>query len=139
MAFTLWNNHLRIDPKNANWMNRDRFVLSAGHASALIYSLLHLFGYDVTMDDLKEFRQWGSRTPGHPEYMDTDGVEVTTGPLGAGLSTAVGMAMAQAHMGAKYNTEDINLIDNYTYVLAGDGDMMEELHQKPAHLQEHLA
>lgn len=125
MAFTLWNNHLRIDPKNANWMNRDRFVLSAGHASALIYSLLHLFGYDVTIDDIKEFRQFGSKTPGHPEYEDTEGVEVTTGPLGAGLSSAVGMAMAQAHMGAKYNTDDVTLFDNYTYVLAGDGDMME--------------
>lgn len=125
MAYTLWSKHLNIDPKNTNWMNRDRFVLSAGHASALIYSLLHLFGYDVTMDDIKQFRQWGSRTPGHPEYMDTDGVETTTGPLGAGLSNAVGMAMAQAHIGAKYNKDDLALFDNYTYVLAGDGCMME--------------
>ncbi len=125
MAYTLWSKHLNFNPKDSKWVNRDRFVLSAGHASALIYSLLHLFEYDVQMDDLKEFRQWGSRTPGHPEYLDTDGVETTTGPLGAGLATAVGMAMAQAHIAAKYNKDDITLFDNYTYVLAGDGDMME--------------
>lgn len=125
MAYTLWAKHLRIDPKNNKWINRDRFVLSAGHASPLIYSLLHLFGYDVKMDDIKEFRQFNSKTPGHPEYEDTDGVETTTGPLGAGLTNAVGMAMAQAHIAAKYNKEDFTLFDNYTYVLAGDGDMME--------------
>ena len=125
MAYTLWANHLRIDPKNANWINRDRFVLSAGHASALIYSLLHLFNYDVTIDDIKDFRQFGSRTAGHPEYGHTDGVEATTGPLGAGLSTAVGMAMAQEHLAAKYNEENYPVFDNYTYVLSGDGCMME--------------
>ena len=125
MAYTLWANHLRIDPKNVNWINRDRFILSAGHASALIYSLLHLFEFDVTMDDIKDFRQYGSRTPGHPEYGDTEGVEATTGPLGAGLSTAVGMAMAQEHLAAKYNKPGYEVFNNFTYALVGDGCMME--------------
>ena len=125
MAYTLWSNHLNIDPKNPKWINRDRFILSAGHASPLIYSLLHLFGYDVNMDDIKGFRQFNTRTPGHPEFGYTDGVEATTGPLGAGLSTAVGMAMAQAHLAAKYNEPDFPVFDNYTFVLSGDGCMME--------------
>ncbi len=125
MTYTLWAKHLNFNPKDSKWVNRDRFILSPGHASALLYSLLHLFEYDVQMDDLKQFRQWGSRTPGHPEYRDTDGVETTTGPLGAGLSTAVGMAMAQEHIAAKYNKEDIKPFDNFTYVLVGDGCMME--------------
>lgn len=125
MAQTLWENHLRIDSKNPNWINRDRFILSAGHASALLYSLLHLYGYEVSIDDLKQFRQFGSNTPGHPELGDTDGVDTTTGPLGAGLATAVGMAMAQAHLANKYNKEGYEVFDNFTYVLAGDGDMME--------------
>lgn len=125
MAYTLWANHLRIDPKNPNWTNRDRFVLSAGHASALLYSLIHLFGYDLTLEDLKAFRQLDSRTPGHPEFGHTEGVESTTGPLGAGLSTAVGLAMAQEHLAAKYNKEGFPIYDNFTYVLAGDGCMME--------------
>ncbi|NLW14810.1 MAG: transketolase [Erysipelothrix sp.] len=125
MAQTLWENHLRIDSKNPNWINRDRFILSAGHASALLYSLLHLYGYEVSIDDLKQFRQFGSNTPGHPELGDTDGVDTTTGPLGAGLATAVGMAMAQAHLASKYNKEGYEVFDNFTYVLAGDGDMME--------------
>lgn len=125
MAYTLWANHLRINPNDSKWINRDRFILSAGHASPLLYSLLHLFGYDVTIDDLKSFRQLNSRTPGHPEYGDTDGVEATTGPLGAGLSTAVGMAMAQEHLAAIYNRENYPVFDNFTYVLSGDGCMME--------------
>lgn len=125
MAYTLWANHLRINPNDSKWINRDRFILSAGHASPLLYSLLHLFGYDLTMDDLKQFRQLNSRTPGHPEYGDTDGVEATTGPLGAGLSTAVGMAMAQEHLAAIYNRENYPIFDNFTYVLSGDGCMME--------------
>lgn len=125
MAYTLWSNHLKIDPKNPNWINRDRFILSAGHASPLLYSLLHLFEYDVTMDDILDFRQYNSRTPGHPEYGYTEGVESTTGPLGAGLATAVGMAMAQEHLAAKYNEPDYPVFDNYTYVLSGDGCMME--------------
>lgn len=125
MAYTLWANHMNFNPEDPKWMNRDRFVLSAGHASALLYSLLHMFGYDVSMEDIKEFRQLHSKTPGHPEYGYTDGVEATTGPLGAGLSTAVGLAMAQEHMAARYNKEGYPLFDNFTYVLAGDGCMME--------------
>ncbi|NLL75422.1 MAG: transketolase [Erysipelothrix sp.] len=125
IAYTLWANHMNFDSKDSKWINRDRFVLSAGHASALYYSLLHLFGFDVTIEDLKNFRQFDSRTPGHPEYGHTDGVEATTGPLGAGLSNAVGMAMAQEHLAAKYNREGFDIIDNYTYVLSGDGCMME--------------
>lgn len=125
IAYTIWANHLNFNPKDTNWINRDRFILSAGHASALLYSLLHVFDYDVTIDDLKNFRQFESRTPGHPEYGFTDGVEATTGPLGAGLTTAVGMAMAQEHMAAKYNKEGFDMFDNFTYVLSGDGCMME--------------
>lgn len=125
IAYSLWAKHLKATPNHQDWINRDRFVLSAGHASALLYSLLHLFGYNVTIDDLKSFRQLGSITPGHPEYGHTDGVEATTGPLGAGLATAVGMAMASAHMAATYNREGYEVFDNYTYVLAGDGCMME--------------
>lgn len=125
IAYTLWANHMNFDVKDTKWVNRDRFILSAGHASALQYSLLHLFGFDLSIDDLKGFRQWGSRTPGHPEYGHTDGVEATTGPLGAGLTNAVGMAMAQEHIAAKYNKEGFTLSDNFTYVLGGDGCMME--------------
>ena len=125
IAYTLWANHMNFDVKDTKWINRDRFILSAGHASALQYSLLHLFGFDLSIDDLKGFRQWGSRTPGHPEYGHTDGVEATTGPLGAGLTNAVGMAMAQEHIAAKYNKEGFTLSDNFTYVLGGDGCMME--------------
>ncbi|CAM3469362.1 transketolase [Erysipelothrix anatis] len=125
MAYTVWANHMNFDPKDSKWINRDRFVLSAGHGSALLYSILHMFGYDVTLEDLKSFRQLNSKTPGHPEYGHTDGVEATTGPLGAGLSTAVGMAMAQEHLAAKYNKPGYDLIDNYTFVVAGDGCMME--------------
>ena len=125
MGYVLYNDIMKYNPKNDQWFNRDRFVLSAGHGSALQYSLLHLYGYDLNMDDLKEFRQLNSRTPGHPENLDTAGVEVTTGPLGQGIAMAVGLAMAEKHLAAKYNTEDIELIDHYTYVIAGDGCMME--------------
>lgn len=125
MAYELWANHLTYNPKNPKWVNRDRFILSAGHASSLLYSLLHLFGYGLTIEDMKNFRQDNSLTPGHPEYGHTVGVEATTGPLGAGMGMAVGMAMAQAHMAATFNTEDYNIIDHYTFVLGGDGCMEE--------------
>lgn len=125
MAYELWANHLTHNPKNPKWVNRDRFILSAGHASSLLYSLLHLFGYGLTIEDMKNFRQDNSLTPGHPEYGHTVGVEATTGPLGAGMGMAVGMAMAQAHMATTFNTEDYNIIDHYTFVLGGDGCMEE--------------
>lgn len=126
-AFTyeLWANHLSINPDDQKWINRDRFVLSAGHGSAMLYSLLHLFGFGLTIDDLKEFRQVDSLTPGHPEYKHTNGVECTTGPLGQGIAMAVGMAMAEEHLAAMYNKDDLKLIDHYTYVVCGDGDLME--------------
>ncbi len=125
MAYTLWGKVMNHNPKKPKWVNRDRFILSAGHGSAMLYSLLHLFDYGLSMEDLKNFRQFESKTPGHPEYGHTTGVEVTTGPLGQGISNAVGMAMAEAHLAAHFNREDANIIDHYTYVIAGDGDMME--------------
>lgn len=138
MAYTLFADVMNHQPKNSSWFNRDRFVLSAGHGSMLLYSLLHLSGYDVTIDDIKNFRQWGSRTPGHPEVLDTDGVEATTGPLGQGIAMAVGMAMAEAHLAAKYNKDHFNLIDHYTYSLVGDGDIMEGISHEAASLAGHL-
>jgi transketolase len=137
-AFTLWTKHLKHNPKNPQWTDRDRFVLSAGHASMLLYSLLHLTGYDLTLDDIKNFRQWGSRTPGHPEYKHVPGVEVTTGPLGQGLANAVGMAVAEAHLAARFNRENENLVDHFTYVMAGDGDMMEGVVSEACSLAGHL-
>ena len=134
MAYTLWANHMKFDPRDSKWINRDRFILSAGHASALQYSLLHMLGYDLSMDDLKQFRQFESKTPGHPEYGYTDGVEATTGPLGAGFSNGVGLAMAQAHLAAKYNREGFNVIDNFTYIISGDGCMMEGITSEAASL-----
>lgn len=125
MAYALWAEHLQVNPQVSDWINRDRFILSAGHGSALLYSLLHLSGFDVSIDDLKNFRQLGGNTPGHPEVNHTDGVEVTTGPLGQGFAQAVGMALAEEHTAALYNTDDYNIIDHYTYVLASDGDLME--------------
>ncbi|EFY08690.1 transketolase [Erysipelothrix rhusiopathiae] len=125
MAYTVWANHMNFNPADPKWINRDRFVLSAGHGSALLYSLLHVFGYKVSKEDLQNFRQFNSLTPGHPEYGHTDGVEATTGPLGAGLSTAVGMAMAQEHLAAKYNKDGFDVFNNFTYVISGDGCMME--------------
>ena len=124
MAYALWTEFMTHNPKHSKWFNRDRFVLSAGHGSMLLYSLLHLSGYKVSMDDLKNFRQWGSNTPGHPEFHHTDGVETTTGPLVQGISTAVGMAMAEAHLAATYNKEDFPVVDHYTFALVGDGDLM---------------
>src|SRR5579884_733190 len=137
-AFTLWSRHLRFNPRDPHWPNRDRFVLSAGHGSMLLYSLRYLTGYDVSLDDLKAFRQLGSKTPGHPEYHHTPGVEVTTGPLGQGLSNAVGMAIAEAHLGAVYNREQ-RIVDHFTYALAGDGDLMEGVASEAASLAGHLA
>jgi transketolase len=125
IGYELWANHMNHNPKNPNWENRDRFVLSGGHGSTLLYSLLHLFGYGLTLDDLKNFRQWDSKTPGHPEYGVTTGVEASTGPLGAGMAMAVGMAMAETHLAAKFNKEGYPVVDHYTYVLGGDGCMME--------------
>ena len=121
----LWSEHMNFNPKNPKWLNRDRFILSAGHGSMLIYSLLHLYGYDLSMDDLKEFRQWGSKTPGHPENFVTAGVETTTGPLGQGVANAVGFALAEASLAARYNREGSEIIDHYTYVVAGDGCLQE--------------
>lgn len=126
MAYSLYTKHLRVSPSQPNWINRDRFVLSAGHGSMLLYALLHLSGFeDVSMDEIKQFRQWGSKTPGHPEYGHTAGVDVTTGPLGQGISMAVGLAQAERFLAAKYNREGYSIFDHYTYVIAGDGDFME--------------
>src|SRR5699024_4146685 len=138
MAYTLWTEFMDHNPKHSKWFNRDRFVLSAGHGSMLLYSLLHLSGYDVTMEDLKGFRQWDSRTPGHPEVHHTDGVEATTGPLGQGIAMSVGMAMAEAHLSAKYNKEDISIIDHNIYALVSDGDLMEGISHEAASLAGHL-
>ncbi|MFU1721711.1 thiamine pyrophosphate-dependent enzyme, partial [Bacillus velezensis] len=118
--------------------DRDRFVLSAGHGSAMLYSLLHLAGYQVTIDDLKQFRQWDSKTPGHPEVHHTDGVEATTGPLGQGIAMAVGMAMAEAHLAATYNKENFNVMDHYTYAICGDGDLMEGVSQEASSMAGHM-
>lgn len=125
LGYELYANHLNHNPKDPHWPNRDRFILSAGHGSMLLYSLLHLFGYDLELEELKHFRQWHSKTPGHPEVTDTEGVETTTGPLGAGLANAVGMAMAETHLAAIFNRDGYPVVDHYTYVLAGDGCMME--------------
>lgn len=125
MAYELWANHMKHNAKDPKWANRDRFILSGGHGSMLLYSLLHFFGYGLTMDDIKQFRQEGSLTPGHPEYGHTTGVEATTGPLGAGMSMAVGMAMAEAHLAAVFNKPDYPIVDHYTFALGGDGCMME--------------
>lgn len=125
MAYALWANHLNHNPNHPKWFNRDRFVLSAGHGSSLLYSLLHLAGYDVSIDDLKNFRKLNSKTPGHPEFGHTSGVEATTGPLGQGIANAVGMAMAEAHLAAKFNKDGHSIIDHNTYALVGDGDLME--------------
>ncbi|KAF0817537.1 MULTISPECIES: transketolase [unclassified Cytobacillus] len=138
MAYTLWTRFMNHNPKNPDWFNRDRFVLSAGHGSMLLYSLLHLSGYDVSMDDIKEFRQWGSKTPGHPEYGHTPGVDATTGPLGQGIAMAVGMAMAERHLAATYNKDNFNVVDHYTYSICGDGDLMEGVSAEAASLAGHL-
>ncbi len=134
MAYTLWDKFLRHNPKNPKWFNRDRFILSAGHGSAMLYSLLYLTGYDLTLEDLKNFRQWGSKTPGHPEYGRTPGVEATTGPLGQGFGMGVGMAMAECYLASKYNREGFNIIDHYTYAIVSDGDLMEGISSESASL-----
>jgi len=137
-AYVLWTQYLKHNPANPQWANRDRFVLSGGHASMLLYSLLHLTGYDLSLDDLKKFRQWGSKTPGHPEYRHTPGVETTTGPLGQGVANAVGMAMAERHLAARFNRPDAAVIDHHTYVMCGDGDLMEGISAEAASLAGHL-
>ncbi|MFZ9739012.1 MAG: transketolase [Prochlorotrichaceae cyanobacterium] len=139
MAFVLWDRFMRFNPKNPQWFNRDRFVLSAGHGCMLQYALLHLMGYDsVTIEDIKQFRQWGSRTPGHPENFETAGVEVTTGPLGQGIANGVGLAMAEAHLAAKFNKPGCTLVDHYTYVILGDGCNMEGVSGEACSLAGHL-
>lgn len=134
IAYLLFHKYMRHNPRHSKWSNRDRFVLSNGHASALLYSTLHLSGYDVTIDDLQQFRQWHSRTPGHPEYGDTDGVEVTTGPLGQGFAMGVGMAIAEKHLSAVYNQPGYDIVDHYTYGICGDGDLMEGVSHEAASL-----
>ncbi|WP_110929714.1 transketolase [Bacillus massiliglaciei] len=138
MAYKLWTDFMNHNPKNPEWFNRDRFVLSAGHGSMLLYSLLHLAGYDLSMDDLKGFRQWGSKTPGHPEYGHTAGVDATTGPLGQGVAMAVGMAMAERHLAETYNRDSYQVVDHYTYGICGDGDLMEGVSAEAASLAGHL-
>jgi transketolase len=138
MAYTLWTRFLRHAPTTPDWPDRDRFVLSAGHASMLLYSLLHLTGYDVTMEDLQSFRQWGSRTPGHPEYGLTPGVEATTGPLGQGLTNAVGMAIAERRLAHEFNRDGHSVVDHWTYVIASDGDLQEGIASEAASLAGHL-
>jgi transketolase len=138
MAHVLWTRFLKHNPANPSWFDRDRFVLSAGHGSMLLYSLLHLTGYDLSLDDIKMFRQWGSRTPGHPERGVTPGVEVTTGPLGQGFANGVGMAIAEAHLASCYNRPGFEIINHFTYVIAGDGDLMEGVAAEAASLTGHL-
>lgn len=138
IAYTIWTKHLHFDPQNPEWVNRDRFILSGGHGSMLLYSLLHLTGFNVSLDDLKSFRQWGSITPGHPEYGVTPGVETTTGPLGQGFSNGVGMAIAEAHLAAEFNRPGFEIIDHYVYGIVTDGDLMEGVASEAASLAGHL-
>src|SRR3954464_8314088 len=138
LAYVLWTQHLRYDPADSKWLNRDRFVLSAGHASMLLYSVLYLTGYDLSLDDIKQFRQWESRTPGHPEFGYTDGVETTTGPLGQGIGNAVGMAVAEAHLAATFNREGHGIVDHHTYFICSDGDLMEGISHEAASFAGHF-
>ena len=138
MAYTVWMRHLRHNPRNPNWPNRDRFILSGGHGSALLYSLLHLTGYELSLEELKRFRQWGSLTPGHPEFGLTPGIETTTGPLGQGFANGVGMAIAEAHLAAEFNAPDYKIVDHYTYAIVTDGDLMEGVSAEAASLAAHL-
>ncbi|MCY9020353.1 transketolase [Priestia megaterium] len=138
MTYALWANHLQHNPANSSWFNRDRFILSAGHGSSLLYSMLHLSGYNVSIEDLKSFRKLNSKTPGHPEFGHTDGVEATTGPLGQGIANAVGMAMAEAHLAAKFNQSNFPVIDHYTYTLVGDGDLMEGISYEAMSMAGHM-
>ena len=137
-AFTLWDKYLRHNPANPAWIGRDRFILSAGHGSMLLYSLLHLFEYGLDMEELKSFRQWGSLTPGHPEFGHTDGVEVTTGPLGSGFSSAVGMAIANRHFAARTGLDKSGIYNNKIFIVSGDGCMMEGCTSESASLAGHL-
>lgn len=138
LAYVLWTRHLRHNPRDTAWIDRDRFILSAGHASMLLYSLLYLTGYDLSLDEVKNFRQWESKTPGHPEYGMTPGVETTTGPLGQGFANGVGMALAERHLAAVFNRPDHEIIDHYTYVICSDGDLMEGVSSEAASLAGHL-
>ncbi len=138
MMYTLYRNHLNATPTKSDWFNRDRFVMAAGHGSALLYSMLHVAGYDLTVEDLKQFRQLGSKTPGHPEFGHTDGVDATSGPLGQGIPMAVGFALSEKFLSAKYNVENVNVVDHYTYALCGDGDLMEGITMEAASLAGHL-
>jgi transketolase len=138
MAHVLWTRHLKYDAADPTWPDRDRFVLSAGHGSMLLYGLLHLAGFGLGLEELQAFRQWGSRTPGHPEYGHTPGVETTTGPLGAGCANAVGMAMAEAFLAATFNRPGHRVVDHFTYALVGDGDLMEGVSAEAASLAGHL-
>jgi transketolase len=138
LAYAIWDRHLRHDPKDPKWPDRDRFILSAGHASMLLYSLLHLSGYDLSLEEIRNFRQWGSMTPGHPEYGLTPGVETTTGPLGQGFANGVGMAMAERHLAAIYNRPGHEIVDHFTYVICSDGDLMEGVAAEAASLAGHL-
>src|SRR5256885_11423347 len=138
MAYVLWTKFMRYNPKKPKWENRDRFLLSAGHGCMLLYSLLHLTGYDLSLDEIKNFRQWGSKTPGHPENVLTSGVEITTGPLGQGFANGVGMAMGAAHLAAKFNQKEFELIDHYIYAIVSDGDLMEGVASEAASLAGHL-
>ena len=133
MAYAVWGKQMKFDPKAPRWDDRDRFVLSSGHGSMLLYSLLHLFGFGLTIEDLKQFRQWGSKTPGHPE-IETAGVETTTGPLGQGITNAVGMALAETYLAAKFNREGYNIVDHNTYAIMGDGCLMEGISHEAASL-----
>src|SRR5215211_2790702 len=138
MAFTLWTRHLRHNPRNPKWAGRDRFILSGGHGSMLLYSLLHLTGYDLSLDEIKNFRQLGSKTPGHPERGHTPGVEVTTGPLGQGFANGVGFAIAEAHLAATFNRDSHDVVNHYTYGIVSDGDVMEGVAAEAASLAGHL-
>lgn len=138
LAYTIWTHFLNHNPQNPKWFNRDRFILSAGHGSALLYALLHLYGYDLSLDDIKKFRQWGSKTPGHPEYGETPGVEATTGPLGQGFAMGIGMAITERYLGECYNKEDCTVIDHHVYGIVSDGDLMEGVTAEAASLAGHL-
>jgi len=138
IAYTIWKRHLKINPSNPNWLDRDRFILSGGHGSMLLYSLLYLSGYDLPLSELKNFRQWGSKTPGHPEFGLTPGIETTTGPLGQGFANGVGMAMAEVHLAEKFNKPDFKVIDHFAYAIVTDGDLMEGVASEAASLAGHL-
>ena len=138
LSYVLWTRHLKHNPRDPHWLDRDRFILSAGHASMLIYSMLHLTGYDLSLDELKNFRQWDSKTPGHPEYGHTAGVEMTTGPLGQGFATGVGMAIAERHLAARFNKPGLEIVNHHTYAICSDGDLMEGVSHEAASLAGHL-